>query len=161
MGLEIERKFLVTGTGWRNAVARSSRLRQGYLARGDKATARIRIEDPGRAWLTIKSSGGGLSRQEFEYPVPLEDAEAMLGLAASSVIEKRRHDVPAGDRLWQVDVYEGPLAGLVTAEVELPGEETHIDLPGWLGREVTGDRRYGNESLAFDGLPPSSPIANS
>jgi adenylate cyclase len=151
MGIEIERKFLVTGDGWRAGVTgQGVRMRQGYLAAGgaDQPSVRIRVAG-GEAWLTVKGPGGKV-RAEFEYPIPVADAEAMLALSPFAVLGKTRFEVPFGGHLWTVDVFDAParLAGLVLAEIELQDEATEPALPGWLGKEVTGDPRYGNAGLA-------------
>lgn len=148
MAVEIERKFLVAGNGWRAGVSRTQRLRQGYLSRGGRSSVRVRIVDEATAWLTIKSAVAGRARLELEYPVPIEDARLMLTLTEGSVIDKVRHDVTLGGQLWQVDVFAGDNAGLVVAEVELERADQLVALPDWLGAEVTDDRRYYNASLA-------------
>lgn len=153
MGIEIERKFLVAGDGWRPQVVSSKRIRQAYLSTGGAAAVRVRIVDERRARLTIKSSGKSgspaLSRAEFEYSVPVEDALAMLDLRAGQIVEKTRHLVPAGNgRTWEVDVFGGAHEGLVIAEIELEAPDEPVALPDWVGREVTGDPRYGNVALA-------------
>lgn len=149
MAIEIERKFLVTGSGWRPLSKSSQRIRQAYLARTDAAVIRIRITDGTRACLTIKSAVPGTTRAEFEYAVPIGDAEDLIEMRVGLLIEKRRHRVPAGDGLiWEVDVFEGPHQGLVIAEIELPDAVTPFVRPHWLGAEVTGDRRYYNANLS-------------
>lgn len=153
MGVEIERKFLVAGDGWRAAATRARRMQQGYVAREGGVSVRLRIAE-GRARLTIKGAGG-LVRPEFEYPVPLADAEEMLAaLCAGRRIAKTRHEVPHGGLVWEVDVFEGALAGLVVAEVEVPDTAHALDLPPWAGREVTEDPRYANAALASAAAPP-------
>ncbi|MEO3471432.1 CYTH domain-containing protein [Roseomonas sp. CAU 1739] len=153
MGFEIERRFLVSGPAWRDAATRARRLVQGYLAREDGVTVRLRlIED--RARLTIKGPGG-LVRPEFEYDIPTADAASMLdALCTGRRIAKTRHEVPHGGLMWEVDVFEGPLAGLVIAEVELPAADHPLTLPPWAGREVTDDSRYANAVLASADAPP-------
>jgi adenylate cyclase len=145
---EIERKFLVNGDGWRAAVTRSSALRQGYLARGDSASIRVRIKDNNSAQITIKSTEAGLSRSEYEYGIPVGDAEELLALCGDRVVEKRRHIVPADDLKWEIDEFGGRHAGLILAEVELDSEARAVALPDWIGDEVTDDPRYRNEALA-------------
>ena len=153
MGLEIERRFLVTGDDWRRDVTAARRLVQGYLAREDGVAVRLRMVD-GAARLTIKGPGG-LVRPEFEYAIPPDDAAAMLdALCAGRSLAKTRHDVPHDGLLWEVDVFEGPLAGLVIAEVELPAADHSLTPPPWVGREVTGDARYANAMLASADAPP-------
>lgn len=149
MATEIERKFLVVGNGWK-AAPRVRAIAQGYLAT-DPASVRIRIQD-GAATLTIKGEAEGLVRDEFEYPVPLADAEAMLRLCPEPPIVKKRHEIVHAGKLWQVDVFEGALTGLVVAEVELERADEVITLPDWVGREVTWDRRYRNSALIRHGL---------
>ena len=152
MATEREHKFLVTGEGWRGAATGERAIRQGYLASTSLAAIRIRISDGSIAVLTVKSAVAGIERTEYEYEVPLADGEAMLALCIGSIIEKRRHVVPAGHGLtWEVDVFLGDHAGLVLAEIELPEAGTVFERPDWLGREVTGDRRYYNASMALGG----------
>jgi len=152
MGIEIERKFLVAGNDWQAGADEGRSIRQAYLANGGAASVRIRVlGDRGgkSARLTIKSRGGGLSRAEFEYPVPVADALELMALRSGNVIEKTRYRVPAGpDRVWEVDVFAGVHAGLVLAEIELGAEDELFERPDWLGEEVTGDPRYANAALA-------------
>ena len=150
MAKEIERKFLVAGAGWRAQATGSRALRQGYLAQTERLAIRVRILDEAEAYLTFKSALPGTTRAEFEYPIPLDDARELLALAEGLVIEKRRHLVPLGGLTWEVDVFAGAHAGLVLAEIELPAEDTPFARPDWLGREVTGERRYYNASLALE-----------
>ena len=159
MGIEIERKFLVAGEGWRPAVqGEGVKLRQGYLAApGPGAThVRVRLAGP-QGLLTIKgpalAGSGGQMRPEFEYPIPAEDAVALLALCTTPPLAKTRFEVPHAGHLWTVDVFEAParLAGLVLAEVELPDMATQPALPDWLGREVTDEPRYANAALAIAG----------
>lgn len=153
MGIEIERRFLVLGEAWRGGVLRARRLRQGYLAREGGVTVRLRLQEDA-ARLTVKGPGG-LVRAEFDYPVPAEQAAAMLAtLCAGRSLVKMRHDVPLDGLLWEVDVYEGPLTGLVIAEVELPSADHPLSPPPWVGREITGDARYANAALASADAPP-------
>ena len=148
MAQEIERKFLVTGEGWKPLVASSALLRQGYLSSNAKATVRVRSKDDRKAVLTLKGAAEGISRAEFEYDIPIEDARELLAMAAPHVLEKRRHIVPFGGLVWEVDVFEGRHAGLVIAEVELDSEDQQVTLPDWVGTEVSMDERYFNASLA-------------
>jgi adenylate cyclase len=146
MALEIERKFLLAGEGWRTQIESSERLAQGYLG-GTRASVRVRIG--GRcAWLNIKSRELGHSRQEYEYEIPLADAEAMLAsLADGPVIEKTRHLVRQGAHLWEIDEFAGDNQGLVVAEIELGHPDEAFERPDWLGAEVTDDARYYNVNL--------------
>ena len=147
MGREIERKFLVKGEGWREAATRRTRMRQGYLSDGMSRSIRVRLEGD-RAAINIKSSRDGIQRLEFEYPVPVEDAVAMLDhVALKPLIEKTRYEVPVGAHLWEVDVFEGDNSGLIVAEVELGSVDEVFERPEWAGEEVSHDHRYYNVSL--------------
>jgi adenylate cyclase len=119
VAIEVERKFLVAGEGWRSNVAAVRRFRQFYLVGEGKANIRVRIEDDARAWLTIKSAAHGRIRDEFEYSIPLPDALEMSRMAEGWIIEKTRHIVPYEGHDWEVDVFSGDNHGLVIAEVEL------------------------------------------
>jgi adenylate cyclase len=145
---EIERKFLVADPAWRARADAGRRLRQAYLAATDKAAVRVRITDGRDAVLTIKSADPGLCREEYEYCVPLADAEMLTALRQGSVVDKTRFRVPYGGRRWEVDVYHGENAGLVLAEIEIESETAAVELPPWLGREVTGEARYYAARLA-------------
>jgi CYTH domain-containing protein len=145
MAIEIERKFRVQGTQWRQGAG--VRFSQGYLSSAKERTVRVRIAaDAG--FLTIKGSNRGASRLEFEYPIPLADAEEMLKLCDGPIIDKIRHVVMIEQTRWEVDEFLGDNAGLVVAEVELTSEDQAFSRPGWLGAEVTGDPRYYNSNLA-------------
>ncbi len=148
MKQEIERKFLVAHDTWRNDVTTTRRIRQGYLCVEPGRTVRVRIAGP-EGFLTIKGLGDGAGRAEFEYPLPPADALALLDhLCLRPQIDKTRHLVPHGGLTFEVDVFHGENEGLVMAEVELSAVDTHVDLPPWIGREVTGDHRYFNAYLA-------------
>jgi adenylate cyclase len=149
MALEIERRFLVAGEGWRSHVCWSRRLRQGYLAAGPEGvTVRVR-QAAEKAWLTLKASASsdGLVRHEFEYPIPVADATALLAMAPRQ-LAKCRHglDLPGGD--WVLDVFEGPNAPLVVAEVELADAEHSIIPPAWCVQEITGRPELSNAALS-------------
>ena len=155
MAIEIERKFLVTGDGWRRNVSRSETLRQGYLSSSSSASGsapntcsvRVRIQGD-RAFLNIKEAVMGRERLEFDYGIPVEDAVEMLErLAAGPVLDKTRHIVEANGMTWEIDVFHGANAGLVVAEIELDAVEDEISAPDWLGKEVTELRRYYNVAL--------------
>jgi adenylate cyclase len=148
MSLEIERKFLVTGTGWQELATDQASIRQAYLASAGKASIRVRIMEHGSATLTIKSRSHDLRRLELEYDIPVLEAEALMQLREGSVIEKMRHSVPWGDLVWEIDVFSGENTGLTIAEIELRHEHQFIELPDWVGAEVTGQKRYYNSSLA-------------
>lgn len=153
MAKEIERKFLVSSSAWRSSVRAEIRMRQFYLAVGPDRSVRIRISDGNSAMLTLKFSGKGPGRDEFEYPVPLPEAEEMQAFALGRVIEKTRHHVCHEGYLYEVDVFGGALAGLVIAELETPDIVPAERLPQWLGREVTQEGQYYNASLALGDLP--------
>ena len=146
MGLEIERKFLVIGTAWQTLAA-GALTRQGYLSSAAERTVRVRIAGD-QGFLTVKGKSRGLSRAEFEYAIPVEDAAAMLdGLCEKPLIEKTRYLVPFGAHTWEVDEFHGANAGLVVAEVELASADDEPALPPWIGREVSLDPRYFNTNL--------------
>lgn len=146
MAEEIERKFLVTGDGWRER-RRGIRYRQGYLSLTPERTVRVRRAGT-KAFLTIKGTAAGAVRPEYEYRIPLSDAMEMLDeLCEKPLIEKIRYRVPVGSHVWEVDVFGGDNEGLVVAEVELSRPDERIDIPVWAGREVTGDPRYYNANL--------------
>jgi adenylate cyclase len=146
MGVEIERKFLLAGDGWRGQ-GQAIPMRQGYLCSDPERTVRVRIEGA-RAVITIKSKGNGLRRGEWEYAIPVADAAELLdGLCEQPLVEKTRHRIAIGAHVWEVDEFAGENAGLVVAEIELAAEDEAFDKPDWIGREVSGDRRYYNASL--------------
>ncbi|WP_041914206.1 CYTH domain-containing protein [Selenomonas ruminantium] len=144
MAKEIERKFLVKDN-WQPQGA-GMKIAQGYLSTVPERTVRVRIKDD-KGYLTIKGKNEGISRAEFEYEIPLQDAEALLRLAEQPVLEKTRYLEKQGDFLWEIDVFAGDNEGLVVAEIELPTEETVFSRPSWLGEEVSGDVRYYNANL--------------
>lgn len=147
MPQEIERKFLVRSDDWRRAADAGTRYRQGYLSTDAARIVRVRVAGE-RAWVTIKGSARGIARDEYEYPVPVADADAMLDrLCLHPLIEKVRYHVPFAGHVWEVDVFERDNAGLVVAEVELPAEDTPVELPPWAGAEVSDDPRYSNAAL--------------
>lgn len=150
MAKEIERKFLVLGTGWQAEVSERYFLCQGYLTqigKGCKSSVRVRISDT-KAWLNIKSSTLGISRLEYEYSIPLSDAKEMLDtLAMGPVLEKTRYLIPHQGHTWELDVFHGANDGLVVAEIELAHEDEAFAKPAWLGREVSDDPRYYNVNL--------------
>jgi CYTH domain-containing protein len=148
MAKEIERKFLVRSDAWRAGADAGTLYRQGYLHSDESVSVRVRLAGD-KAFLTIKGGGAGISRSEFEYPVPPEDASEILdALCHAGSVEKTRHLFPAGRHTWEIDVFAGRHAGLVLAEIELSSEDEPFDRPDWLGEEVTGDPRYLNSNLA-------------
>ncbi len=146
MAIEIERKFLVQSDAWRS-LAVGILYRQGYISRGNGRTVRVR-QAGDRAYLTIKGATIGLSRSEFEYEIPMDDAEIMLTtLCDRPLIEKKRYRIAIGDLVWEVDEFLGENEGLVVAEVELQEANQTLTLPAWIGTEVSGDPRYFNSNL--------------
>lgn len=146
MGVEIERKFLLTGDGWR-ALGTPVLLRQGYLSTTPERTVRVRVEGEG-ATLTIKSKSVGATRGEWEYPLPLDEANELLDrVCEQPIIEKYRSRVAFGGHTWECDEFLGVNKGLVFAEIELASEDAAFDKPDWIGEEVTYDRRYFNSNL--------------
>ena len=146
MGKEIERKFLVKGEAWKS-LAKGTGYRQGYLNSVKERTVRVRtVGDQG--FLTIKGITRGASRTEYEYPIPLADAEAMLNdLCEKPLIEKNRYKIKDRNLTWEVDEFFGENQGLIVAEVELESENQSFEKPDWIGKEVTGDPRYFNANL--------------
>ncbi len=146
MGIEIERKFLVTGDAWRHS-AEGTLYRQGYLSLEKERVVRIRVINH-QGYLTIKSTSKGASRAEFEYSIPHKDAEYMLEhLCKKPLIEKKRYLIKNGGLTWEVDEFLNDNEGLILAEVELHSEDQAIELPSWIGKEVTGDPKYYNSNL--------------
>lgn len=148
MNIEIERKYRVTDTSYRTQATRCTYYKQGYLSVTPAATVRIRIAGD-RAFITVKGTTTGYSRQEYEYPIPVVDAARMLdSLCQSGLIEKRRYLYPFAGHTWEIDEFMGDNEGLIVAEVELQSESEAVQLPPFIGREVTGDPRYYNACLA-------------
>jgi CYTH domain-containing protein len=149
MALEIERKFLLANDDWKREVIKSERLRDGLIGRFELGKVRVRLSE-GNAWLTIKGPSDGITRPEFEYEIPRADAEQMLRTLCQGdpILEKVRHTVPFGGLDWTIDVYMGPLSGVVLAEVELEYPDQRPQLPPWVGEEVTNDPRFEKGNLA-------------
>ena len=145
MATEIERKFLVTGDDWMSA--EPIYYCQGYLNRDKNRTVRVRIAG-NSGFLTIKGLTVGASRPEFEYEVPASDAEQMLKLCDSRLVEKNRRVIQIDGATWEIDEFLGENSGLVVAEIELESEDQEFTRPEWLGAEVTDDARYYNSRLA-------------
>ena len=147
MAKEIERKFLVKNPTFRELSTTAIRIKQGYLSRLPEATVRVRIAGD-KAFLTVKGKNDGAVRDEWEYAVPVADAEAMLDRCAQgSVISKTRYIVPDGAYNWEVDEFHGSNEGLVVAEIELPHAEATFNRPDFIGEEVTGNPAYYNSNL--------------
>lgn len=146
MGVEIERKFLLAGEGWR-ALGQPVLLRQGYLSSDPARVVRVRVEGD-QAYLTIKGKSVGATRGEWEYPVPLADANELLErLCQQPIVEKFRRKIEFAGNVWEVDEFLGVNQGLVIAEIELASEDQPFDQPEWIGEDVTNDPRYYNSSL--------------
>ena len=148
MALEIERKFLVVGSPWKS-LPQGALMRQGYLHASSEKVVRVRIEGDS-AILTVKGAGKGaqgIVRGEWEYPIPVADADELLMLCDQPLIEKYRYRIPFESMLWELDVFIGANAGLVVAEIELVSETQAFARPDWIGEEVTHDTRYLNANL--------------
>jgi CYTH domain-containing protein len=150
MSLEIERKFLVAHDGWKSSVARSVKIKDGLVSMFNGRKTRVRMID-GHATLTVKSEHTGSVRSEFEYAIPVSDAEEMLRtMCDDRVLEKTRNYVLHDGLTWEIDVYEGLLEGVVIAEVELDRADRMLDVPDWVGREVTEDANYRKLKMLQD-----------
>ena len=148
MNIEIERKFLLHNDDWRRLTTESATIRQAYLDMNPKVSIRVRIKNNNLATLSLKSSPSSLRRLELEYPIPTLEAEALMPLRQGLIIEKVRHIVPHNELKWEIDVFSNENLGLVIAEIELPDERYAVELPSWIGLEVTGQPQYYNGSLA-------------
>jgi len=149
MPVEIERKFLVLGDAWRREVVRSRHMAQGYLAGPPSSRCSVRVRVAGEeAWLNIKSATPGVERDEYEYPIPLADAERLLATLAGDQVEKIRHDIERDGHVFEIDEFLGANEGLVVAEIELAHADEVFARPAWLGREVSDLERYYNVNLA-------------
>lgn len=147
MAIEIERKFLVKGDKWREQ-ATATVYRQGYIGTNSGTTVRVRLAGD-RGYITIKGKATGISRAEYEYPIPAEDAREMLdNLCDRPLIEKTRYKIESSGLTWEVDEFAGENQGLIVAEVELTDENQTVELPEWIDREVSDEPRYSNANLA-------------
>ncbi len=148
MAIEIEHKFLLANDDWRKQVSHSHTYKQGYLNSDKNSSVRIRIADD-KAWLNIKSATIGTHRQEYEYLIPIDDANEIINtLCHKPLIEKTRHFVSIEPHLWEIDEFAGENAGLIVAEIELSAIGEKFIKPSWLGQEVTNDVRYYNNNLS-------------
>ena len=146
VGKEIERKFLVNQNLWKPTNG-GTHFKQGYLNSQKERVVRVRIEGD-RAKLTIKGQNNGLTRAEFEYSLPVEDAALLLdNLCEQPLIDKHRHRETIGGKVWEIDVFHGENEGLVVAEIELASEDEGFELPAWAVKEVSSDPRYFNSNL--------------
>ena len=146
MNIEIERKFLLKSNAWK-AGNTGIHYKQAYLNEPGENTVRVRIEGD-KAKLTIKSKSKGIARQEYEYDIPMADAEGLMKLSRTPVVEKYRYKIMYAGMGWEVDEFMGLNAGLVVAEIELTAEDQSFEKPEWIGDEVSGDKRYYNSHLA-------------
>lgn len=148
MPLEIERKFLLRSDEWRDQARSRVLMRQGYLSSGSRCSIRARVAGD-TAWLNLKAKRSGMTRLEYEYPIPVAEANEILDeLCDGPLIEKYRHEVAQGAHVWEIDEFLGSNAGLIVAEIELDSESESFERPMWLGEEVTTDERYYNFNLA-------------
>ncbi|MBQ9076738.1 MAG: CYTH domain-containing protein [Muribaculaceae bacterium] len=148
MAKEIERKFLVVNESYKLSASRIDDLKQGYISLQKESTVRIRIKNDS-AFLTIKGMTMGMTRDEWEYAIPVDAAEEMLSkIACGRIIDKTRYIVPYGNHTWEIDEFHGYHEGLVVAEIELKAEDESFPLPPFIGKEVTGDAAYYNSTLA-------------
>lgn len=147
MGLEIERKFLVRNQAWRGIAGKGVAYSQGYLTQEVGRSVRVRVAGD-QGFLTIKSATTGISRREYEYEIPVNEAWELLNhLCYQPLIEKTRYRIKQGLAVWEVDEFEGDNTGLVLAEVELSHPDQELIIPDWIGLEVSQDRRYFNSYL--------------
>lgn len=147
MAVEIEKKYLVINDNWRKFVTKSDTYIQGYFSTDESCSIRIRISEK-KATLNIKSATLGVTRTEYDYPVPLDDAKDMLNsLCIKPLIEKTRYQVPYENHIWEIDVFAGENEGLIVAEVELESANESITLPDWIGEDVSDEIRYYNVCL--------------
>ncbi len=148
MAIEIEHKFLLANNNWREQITHSVKYRQGYLSSQATSSIRVRISND-NAWLNIKSATIGTHRHEYEYEIPLEDANEIINiLCRKPVIEKTRHFVIDDENTWEIDEFTGDNKGLIIAEIELSEVGKDFSKPNWIGDEVTHDLRYYNNNLA-------------
>ena len=150
MALEIEHKFLVKNNDWKKDTHKSVEYKQGYLISDEKRSLRIRVSDE-KAWINIKSATIGTHRQEYEYQIPLtEGLEILNTLCEKPLIEKTRHFVTYKQHTWEIDVFTGDNMSLIVAEIELTEIGEPFSKPGWVGKEVSNDSRYYNNSLCIN-----------
>ena len=147
MGLEIERKFLLKNNNWKKAVRNQFAIKQGYLNDDPNRTVRVRIKGS-KGILTIKGKTVNATRAEYEYEIPLSDAQELINLCEKPIIDKTRYIVDYQNKTWEIDIFYGENDGLILAEIGLDSEQEEFDLPEWAGQEVTTDSRYYNSNLA-------------
>ena len=146
MAFEIEHKYLVVNDSYRELATKKENIRQGYLNRNPDRTVRIRVMDD-KGFLTVKGRNHGEHRLEFEYEIPLHDAEEILRLSEPGIVEKTRYYVPYDGMVWEVDEFHGSLNGVVVAEVEIPEVGTTYNKPSFIGQDITGDPKFYNSNL--------------
>lgn len=146
MGIEIERKFLLKNSKWRERTNGGNEIKQGYLNSNIERTVRVRTNGK-IGLLTIKSKTINSTRQEYEYEIPIQDAEELLLLCEQPLIEKIRFEIIHNRKVWEIDEFKGINAGLIVAEIELNEENETVEFPDWVGEEVTLDAKYYNSSL--------------
>ena len=147
MGIEIERKFLVINDLWKAGADNGTDFKQGYLTKAGSCSVRVRKEGE-QANLNIKSAEMGIQRQEFEYPIPADEADELLDLFCPQTVSKRRYEVDFAGKTWEVDVFEQDNQGLIIAEIELSSADETFEHPPWIGNEVSDEARYYNNELA-------------
>ena len=146
MPIEIERKFLIANSDWKLKISTEKRIQQGYLNSTPERTVRVRIKGT-KGYLTIKGKTVNTSRAEFEYEIPLLEAQQMMALCEKPLIEKTRYEVLENGNCWEIDVFEGDNKGLTVAEIELESEDESFKIPSWAGKEVSHEPKYYNVSL--------------
>jgi adenylate cyclase len=146
MGIEIEKKYLLENSNWKTEAFKTIKIKQGYLNSEIERTIRVRTSG-NEGIITIKGKTVNLTRSEFEYAIPLNDALELLKMCDSPIIEKTRYLIKKGELTWEIDEFSGENEGLIVAEIELTDENQEFDLPEWIGKEVSHDTRYYNSSL--------------
>jgi adenylate cyclase len=145
--MEIERKFTVNIEKWAKVIKpQPISIAQSYLSSSPECTVRVRLKGD-KAYLTIKGKTSGISRSEFEYEVPVSEAKEMINTLSSKTLSKKRYEINVGNHLWEIDVFEGNLAGLIIAEIELSSEDEQFELPEWVIEDVSHDTQYYNSNL--------------
>jgi len=144
MGVEIERKFLVVGE---HPMGEGVEMMQGYLSKDAERTVRVRLEDE-KAVITIKGETLGITRLEYEYEIPFEDARELLDITIDGIVEKTRYYHRVDSHVWEIDVFKRKNKGLIVAEIELRAEDEAFEKPDWVGKEVSDDARYSNSALS-------------
>ena len=148
MGIEIERRFLISNEDWKSQIIRKEDFNQGYLnSKGDEWATRVRVVDNKKAYITLKSSINGLKNYEFEYSIPIKDAIELIKFSKYKIM-KTRYQIKINKKDWVVDLFNGSNSYLKIAEIELNSESEKIQVPSWCGQEITGIKALSNASLA-------------